>query len=238
MTNKMPVVGKRYDWKHSDNSVLIDEIHADGEVIYKIGRSYLSSIRGEDFWDFFEELPTTLQKTEEVQISDKGEVSEVERASNLLRLAIGSAEARAMTGETGIVEKVLSRAKSLIDALEAEKLGDKKEVLGDNLGEKQASNLEASVPNNMSKPEPKIDMKEECVDSVSIWKDVGELSAIHQGNENIEIILKSSGGDCNLTAMGDESLYFKNMSKYCTLTDFINSFEQMQKDIEKLKRNN
>lgn len=52
------------------------------------------------------------------------------------------------------LENLLKKAQSLINALEAEELGNKKEFLGDRLGDKRVSSLEASAPNNMSKPEP------------------------------------------------------------------------------------
>lgn len=57
MTNKLPVVGRRYVWKHADSTILIDKIHDDGEIVYKVGKGYLSSVEGENFWDYFEELP-------------------------------------------------------------------------------------------------------------------------------------------------------------------------------------
>ncbi|NBV06679.1 MAG: hypothetical protein EBS06_05525 [Proteobacteria bacterium] len=103
----------------------------------------------------------------------------------------------------------------------------------------------------MSKPKPKIDMKEKCVESISIWKDVSELPE----NFKSVFIIKSN------LAMDNNSYYLANgwnrngnivfealengifsgyascnVEKYCTLTDFINSFEQMQKDIEEIKR--
>ena len=94
--------------------------------------------------------------------------------------------------------------------------------------------------------EPKIDMKEECVEPVSIWKDVSEEI------DNQSIIFVNKAGYARLAEYWNDKVYFiegdsgdvkehcidKNYygKKYCTLTDFINSFEQMQKDIEELKR--
>jgi len=96
--------------------------------------------------------------------------------------------------------------------------------------------------NDMSNPEP-IDMKE-----VSIWKDVSEEI------DNQSIIFVNKAGYARLAEYWNDEIYFiegdgdsgdvrvhcidQNYygKKYCTLTDFINSFEQMQKDIEEIKR--
>jgi len=84
---------------------------------------------------------------------------------------------------------------------------------------------------DMSKPEPQIDMKEERVDPVSIWKDINKLQRLPFDyarkisiNQNGYFGIRSD----NESYIGDE--------KFCTLSDFINAFEQMQKDIEELKK--
>jgi hypothetical protein len=81
--------------------------------------------------------------------------------------------------------RTLERAKNLLEALS-----------------------EQFTNNDMSKPEPKIDMKEERVEPVSIWKDVSE------------------------------SIYHCNFSpdQLCLYEKFIESFKQIQKDIQKLMR--
>ena len=56
----------------------------------------------------------------------------------------------------------------------------------------------------MSKLEPQIDMKKECVEPISIWKNGNELEEL-------------------------EKRIDKNIKEATTLTNFINSFEQMQK---------
>ena len=99
---------------------------------------------------------------------------------------------------------------------------------------------------DMSKPEPKIDMKEERVDPVSIWKDVNEKI------DNQSIIFVNKAGYARLAEYWNDKIYFiegdsgdvrahcidKNYygKKFCTLTDFINSFDQMQKDIQNLTK--
>jgi len=93
----------------------------------------------------------------------------------------------------------------------------------------------------VSKEEPKIDIKEEHVDPVSIWKDVSELP---EGLLDEGIVKWRRGGhSLMLTAQGkffDSSGHRvssgESVAKFISLTDFINFFEQMQKDIEDLKR--
>lgn len=71
----------------------------------------------------------------------------------------------------------------------------------------------------------------------SIWKDVNELHL----NTWINVIVKYKDGEVELLEMF-ESLQMKNRKntdkiiEFCTLTDFINSHEKMQRDIEELKR--
>ena len=94
---------------------------------------------------------------------------------------------------------------------------------------------------DMSKPEPKIDIKEERVEPVSIWKDVSESVKeydLDQGN----LVLANMGGKVTLEDIEHVQMEFGKhqecciYEKYATLTDFVNSIEQMQKDIEELKR--
>ena len=86
----------------------------------------------------------------------------------------------------------------------------------------------------MSKEEPKIDMKEERVDPVSIWKDVNELppefnNYIVRGKNKNAFLIK------DVSAI-DEFVKSPYGKEFTTLTNLINSFEQMQKDIEELKQ--
>lgn len=259
MTNKMPVVGQRYRYKTAkDGKGFLTGLFK-SEGIFTFDTGSILRFAPEHFWNMFEELAgDNLQETEEVKVNktpnpvdlEKEEVNEIERASNLLRLAIGSAEARAMVGETGIVEKVLSRAKSLIDALEVEKAGMNlvKDALKDGVKQMEEFNQRMDEQYPMSKPEPKIDMKEERVEPVSIWKDVSELPEkffedVLIKNENNEIYCQNLFGEYVENARnGDYSDYsrkFVENSKYCTLKTaqiILDYFEQMQKDIEELKR--
>ena len=83
---------------------------------------------------------------------------------------------------------------------------------------------------------------EECVEPVSIWKDVSEFPKILEG-DTVDSLIRDKNGNVTRTIFYNQNgeidhspsgLEFEK--EYCTLTDFINSFEQMQKDIEELKR--
>jgi len=91
---------------------------------------------------------------------------------------------------------------------------------------------------------------EECVEPVSIWKDVSELPEVDHDciictNKGKMAFTMYQHTDKNFTYQVDEidstvsnrSFNPHKMLKYTTLTDFINAFEQMKKDIEELKRN-
>jgi len=134
MTNKLPVVGKRYRLKKGSDTFYKDgtifEVKEVDETQVLFAGEILNRASTRYFFLNFEELPdSNPQKPEEVQVKEtpnpvdleKKEVNEVERALERFKLAINSAEARAMTGETGIVEKVLGRAQNLVNALEAER---------------------------------------------------------------------------------------------------------------------
>ncbi|MEY3429427.1 MAG: hypothetical protein RI930_254 [Pseudomonadota bacterium] len=117
MENKLPVVGQRYrSIKYKTDIMLVyDAYHEHISYKYEIGDGNFSMeyvIPSAEFWDYFEELPPTTKETDTCS-------SEVKEALEKLKMAINSVEARAMTGESGIVEKVLSRAQNLINALES-----------------------------------------------------------------------------------------------------------------------
>lgn len=201
MTNKMPVVGKRYRNKRHQTFIVVESIK-DGWITTK----GFCKIQLSDFWHWFEKLPEdNLQETEKATVIfqtpdepslgfnsptwsdvgtdsvdlEKGEVSEVERALEELKAHLNNRQSSLYC----ITGKLEDLAQNLVNALEAER--------------------------NMSKPEPKIDMKEECVKRASIWK------------------------------LTKEEIYRCNFSSYqiWLYEIFINSFEQMQKDIEEIKRN-
>jgi hypothetical protein len=123
-------------------------------------------------------------------------------------------------------DKLFSSAQNLVTALEAEK--------------------------DMSKPEPEIDMKEECVEAKeidvptkSIWKDVKEVI------DNQSIIYVNKAGFARLGEYWNDTMYFIEgdsgdvrahafdkgyyVKKFCTLTDFVNQVEDMEARLRKLE---
>ena len=219
MTNKMPIVGKRYKHKYYTNFTIIISNSINNEFFFT---DYGWKIHISDFWNWFEELPEDNKTPNPVDL-EKGEVNEVEKALEELKEEIKTTEKtieRVCKVGNWTPNLLIMKAQKLVDALGAEK--------------------------NMSKEEPKIDMKEERVKPVSIWKDVNEKI------DNQSIIFVNKAGYARLGEYWNDAIYFiegdsgdvivhlidKNYygKKYCTLTDFVNSFEQMQKDIQELKR--
>ena len=216
MTNKMPVVGKRYRATEAnefipnkDYIMSCDEILSDRIILDKDKRGGHIIFPIKDFFKYFEELPEDNEAPNPVDFK-KEEVNEVERALEELKREINYLENKGIIDFEAYL-KLRTRSQNLVDALEAEKTV-------------------------MSKPEPKIDIKEEHVDPVSIWKDVSELPDDFKG----DVIIKDRDGYVkNDWLQGASKPHFgKDFLKYkwCYLHDLINSFEQMQKDIEELKR--
>jgi hypothetical protein len=109
---------------------------------------------------------------------------------------------------------VIAKAKNLINALEPEK----KPTMQDTI------NLLCNIwgKEDMSKPEPKIDMKEERVEPVSIFRHISSLS-------------KEEYETCDVV-MGNYILYKKDSLEFIQMQDLLSIIEQMQKDIEELKK--
>ena len=97
-----------------------------------------------------------------------------------------------------------------------------------------------AIEDSMDKPEEEKRSEEE--NPKSIWKDVSELPT----EEVLSVIVELKNGEkCfanwkngRFIEVGYVYGFSPKEIKYCTLTDFINAFEQMQKDINQLKKNN
>ena len=214
MTNKMPVVGKRYRATEAnefipnkDYIMRCDEILSDRVILDKDTRSGYIGCSIEDFFQYFEELPEdNLQETKKVQINEKGEVSKVERALEELKRNLPKAAATRVEDNDSCgpfedaLETLIDLAKNLVDALEAKK---------------------------------KFPMKEEHIEPVSIWKNGDELEELEKRNE--KFLVRTKDGRVTMPFLGN-ILIDKNIKEATTLTDLVNSIEQMQKDIEELKR--
>jgi hypothetical protein len=159
-------------------------------------------------WDrIFEELPTS-------NLQEKEECCPIETAEAAWNMSEVSEVERALeelknyfSNNSSNHSEILNLAQNLVNALEAEK--------------------------DKSKPEPEIDMKEECVEPVSIWKDVSELPKDHLEKHGEELIgLKLIfGGKANFVTHVDILRHGKGM----TLTDFIKQVEDMEARLRKLE---
>jgi hypothetical protein len=90
-----------------------------------------------------------------------------------------SKENKALLAKNKELEEELQERKAYIVANPCAQCGGKINAMKCDAWAKKAKELEEKLKNNdMSKPEPKIDMKKECVEPVSIWKDVSELPEV------------------------------------------------------------
>ncbi len=287
MTDKMPVVGRRYrEISQESPAFEMQEISGDqfwGKYLdtgHKMGWKLCMGM--EAFFEQFEELPEdNSQETEKVQIKD-WHIPRIDMNNFELGIAPKAGEwvkcphmpatpefnkwfkekfnccpltgkkldegnetpnpVDLQKGEVNEVEKALA-------SLENKRHYNKGWDDGSNFAfdhiKKEVNNL--TLKDNMSKPEPKIETKKERVEPVSIWKDVSELP-----NSYCEVLVTDNykvgrgyydpkkGYLTTLFESNNDNAAFyltTGLRKYCTLADFINSFEQMQKDIEELKRN-
>jgi len=111
-------------------------------------------------------------------------------------------------------------------------------------GIKQMKDFNAKMDEKypMSKQEPKIDMKEESVEPVSIWKDVSELPEYgcrilvkHKHHRQIIPYYYCNGiftpDNKDFSFEIDNSI----IKKFCLLTDFVNQVEDMEARLRKLE---
>jgi hypothetical protein len=157
MTNKMPVVGQRYLSTRTGWECELKRFNEETATAYDKYGTRLECVATR-FWDYFEELPEdNLQETEEVKVNkkanpvdfEKGEVNEVERALEELKKSLVKPISANLNEDVAKSWRdqyflVCKAGWNLVNALETER--------------------------NMSKPEPKIDIKEERVDPVSLEK--------------------------------------------------------------------
>jgi hypothetical protein len=167
---------------------------------------------------------------------EKIEVNEVDRALEELKGEINYLENKGIIDFEAYL-KLRTRSQNLVTALEAEKKSRASETNKIGVSQDKNDKKQAIFAHPLeSKPEPKIDMKEKRVEPVSIWKDVSELPDDFKG----DVIIKDRDGYVkNDWLQGAPKPHFgKDFLKYkwCYLHDLINLFEQMQKDIEEIRR--
>lgn len=185
------------------------------------------------------------------KIFNAQEVSEVDRALEELKECIKNES-------TTKYRIIFEKAQNLVNALEAEKTeraviskpepaAEKNEQAYYEAISKYAEGIKAhsfypyepckycsdskAYADYMSKPEPKIDIKEERVDLASIWKPESEFNKGVNDGDKI-ILLKLTDGRVILT---DKPYEIYGADKFCRFTDLVKSLEQMQKDINELK---
>ena len=126
-------------------------------------------------------------------------------------------------------------ARNLVKALEAEK---KQLTVTFQTPDQPELGFNSPSWSDVWKEEPKIDIKEERVDPVSIWKDGDELKELDKRNEQFLVRLKDGRVIKPILSniLTNDRQIDKNIKEATTLTDFVNSIEQMQKDIEELKQ--
>jgi hypothetical protein len=194
-------------------------------------------------WDrIFEELPASnSQEKEEVQINENLKVTmSCANCSKDFKELDGKFQPNCRCYDSNnyvsfgshIQKKEVSEVERALEELKnyfSNNSSNHSEIL--NLAQNLVNALEAEK--DKSKPEPEIDMKEECVEPVSIWKDVSELPKDHLEKHGEELIgLKLIfGGKANFVTHVDILRHGKGM----TLTDFIKQVEDMEARLRKLE---
>jgi hypothetical protein len=276
MTNKMPVVGKRYRLCVGINNfekpeyVFCDVLRLTDTSVECLVDGLLHYYCKDSFLKGWEELPEDkVNKTTNPVDLEKEEVNEVERALEADKqkgiteqdnkyFQAGWVAARAMfrkaNDETKEAMKLLqfqvdNHCKEYINEVDPRFLPP----LFIRTLERAKNLLEALneqfTNNDMSKPEPKIDIQKPSVEPVSIWKDIEALPKDEDEEEdrNLQYLIEWEDGcreiclfcedeECFMSLEREVYLYNHGITRWATLADFINSFEQMQKDIEELKR--
>jgi len=163
MTNKMPVVGQKY---------LSTKTGLECKLIFWDERTAIAKCKygtrleciGEKFWDYFEELPEDNIKIQPKPVVDnKIETNnEVDRALEELKREINYLENKGIIDFEAYL-KLRTRSQNLVDALEAEEsaMNVVKDALKEGIRNMKDFNAKMDEKYPMSKPEPKIDMKEE-----------------------------------------------------------------------------
>jgi hypothetical protein len=253
MTSKLPVVGSM--WGHIINGSKF-KIIANNSVTIKDEYSGVYQDRMlEEFLEYFEELPDS--NPQEVSEVDRA-LEELKREIALCGGGIKPPETEGEKQISRVFYYFLGKAQNLVNALEAEKTEraviskpepavDENEQAYYEAISKYAEGIKAhsfypyepckccsdskAYADYMSKPEPKIDIKEERVDLASIWKPESEFNKGVNDGDKI-ILLKLTDGRVILT---DKPYEIYGADKFCRFTDLVKSFEQMQKDINELK---
>jgi hypothetical protein len=250
MTNKLPEVGKRYKHKTLGTIYKAFKFKAREGCYFMESQSETLDLMANlcDFWEEFEELPDSQEKSE-VQLTESI-VSEVEKAKEELKWQItndGWSDAKQSH------DRLLYFAQNLIDALETEELF-KKSVKGtiDKLNTPWVDwkdiyrDVAGVVKDKIKKEEMDIlfgknqeETKKE--EKQSIWKPISELPGKGSDQVIIKVVNQNTKEITNIIGyyydnferfipLNDEEMEFlkKGIKEWCYLTDFINDIEQPQ----------
>lgn len=276
MTNKLPEVGKRYK--------LRDEISQDVKVlmIWENSVWYVNEMwanpeqcRIGNFFERFEELPeenTAAPLKVEISAESTGSatigsgLSDVEKAKEELDRELDCWLPREDQDEFQLV----SKAQSLLDALDAEKNCKKhgKKLINDRdcvgcVQERTVKNFEIdflkAVDVDLNKEKESQEWMKGCMEDrkvcggcecspccckaepKNIWRDVSELE--RTAGEHDPILTKNRFGEIALTKRDEVIDDFEAKERgwsfhkeFCTLTDYINSIEELKERVAKLEK--
>lgn len=247
MTNKLPVVGKRYKtkgrglWWHKESEVCgVYNGKVWIDMCYSDNNNKIMSL--EQFYGSHEELPEDKAETKPEAQSHVSELSpEVKEAMKKLSEKFQwYGFARQWSEEKVCLAGIFDQANLLLNALDKqfnyngyfEDLPPSKEAI-------ERSKQEEVVDNKIKGEGQIVTPLEE-----SIWKPVSELP-----DKNVEVILRKEDGSLYYSYLSGKYPYrayinpqtkclfsWGDFKEVCTLTDFINDYEKLKERVNKLER--
>jgi len=200
--DKLPVVGRKYrlQKRYLDNNndkttrenkkVIVTEIEerkGDYLIHYKDDDGITNGLSSISFLGLY------YEEDSEDNLQQKKEVSEVNKALEELKKNIKPTNYNWLTSID--YENLKQAAQNLVNVLETEKsaMNLVKHTLEDSIKKMKDFNARIDEKYPMSKPEPKIDIKEERVKPVSLW-----MSKVYLKVSNCRILLELILGCCKI----------------------------------------
>lgn len=234
MTNKLPEVGKKYKRK----PIVSDEIMIVNNI-YEFNGETRVSFKGKDWSEEFLDHSTTIKRfLEEYEPLE-------DNSQNTPQSAISEEDnCKPVVKDCLIIDEVEKAREELKKEIERRK---KVEFAPSLIHEKVQALFDALDKQDVSKSDPKIDMKEENVDPVNIktetkpvadnkieglpWKDINLLNGEIVWNEDT-LTKKPNGSIVNRHIASQKEM---NLCQFLTLTDLITTIESMLERINKLE---
>lgn len=259
MTNKqMPKVGERYRNKHSNLRWKIVDICKNDEYITAEGYQkwpYETMIlTREQFWNTFEPLPKPESKEKLPEVGREYRCKNLPNNCVYYTYKVHLIERR--EGDPGFRIQLITNIGNWLDRVSPAKFWEEYEEIPST--NKQEKSLKIPYDENIlqSTGDSFIDYKCSCgniirlkipyqksleVDKAkSIWKNVGELP-----EQNCHVIIQDYSDRYSIFECAEKRLTNiltgiyaredKIVKKFCTLTDFINAFEDLQERVRKLE---